>query len=133
MLMQNWFCQPNMEMFHEYYDHQEFFDKKTKAIYVVESTNEGVRIREIQENADNYNMHYVKYLEWKSENMPVKLFVQECERYLTDMSDEELEEIYETTIDISMCGLTTKIPFGAEPYNRIVNALNALVNSGEVE
>ena len=133
MLMQNWFCQPNMEMFNEYYDHQEFYDKNTKAIYIVEDTNEGVRIREIQENADNYNMHYVKYLEWKSDNMPVKLFVQECERYLTDISDEELEEVYESTIDISMCGLTTKIPWGAEPYNKIINTLNSLVNNGEVE
>jgi len=133
MLMQNWFCQPNMEMFHEYYDRQEFYDKNTKAIYIVEDTNEGVRIREIQEDADNYNMHYVKYLEWKSDNMPAKLFIQECERYISKLSGEDMDELYETTIDITMCGLTTRISWGAESYNRIIDALNILVNSGEVE
>ena len=106
MLMQNWFCQPNMEMFYDRGDFQKFYDKNSHAIYIVEETNEGTKIREIKE---------------------------ESGRYLSNLPDEDLDELYETTIDISMCGLTTKIPFSAEPYNRIINVLNSLVNSGEVE
>lgn len=135
MLMQNWFYQPNMEMFYDYGDCQKFYDKNSHAIYVVEETIEGIRIREIQETSDNYNLHYNVYLEWKSDNMPVKLFIQEVERYLCNYcSDDDIEELYENgTIDISMCGLTTKIPWGADPYNKIINALNSLVNNEEVE
>lgn len=133
MLMQNWFCQPNMEMFYDCGYYQKFYDKNSHAIYIVEETNEGTKIREIKEESDNYNLHYVKYLEWKSDNMPVQLFVQECERFLVKCSDEDLEELYETTIDVSMCGLTTRIPWAAEPYNRIIDVLNSLVNNGEVE
>ena len=132
MLMQNWFCQPNMEMFYEYFETQKFYDKNTKAIYVVENTGEGTRIREIQEGADNYNMHYVKYLEWKSDNMPVKLFVQECERYIENCTDDELDETYDTTIDITMLGLTTKIPFCAELHNRMIEMLKELSEKGEI-
>ena len=133
MLMQNWFCQPNMEMFHEYFDVQEFYDKNTKAIYVVSDAPDGnITIIEIQEDHADYPLYYNTYLEWKSNNMPVQLFVQECERYLSKLSAEDIEELYETTINISMCGLTTKIPWGVEPYNKIINALNALVNNGEV-
>ena len=133
MLMQNWFYQPNMEMFYESYDRQEFYDKNTKAIYLVEQTEEGTRIREIQEDANNYNMHYNKYLEWKSDNMPVQLFVQEVNRYLINCSGKEVENLYESTIDISMCGLTTKIPWRDESCNKIIDVLRSLVDSGEVE
>ena len=91
MLMQNWFYQPNMEMFYEYFNEQWFFDKNTKAIYIVDDHDNRIHIEEIQEDNGDYNVYYSKYLEWKSDNMPVRLFVQELERYLVNRTDAELE------------------------------------------
>lgn len=136
MLKQNWFCNENMEMFYDCYEVQEFYDKNTKAIYIVEDTEEGTRIREIHEESDNYNDHYNKYIQWKSQNLPVQLFVQECERILDKKlsSNDEMDILYnDATINISMLGLTTKIPWGSEPYNRIIDALKLLLEEGEIE
>lgn len=134
MLKQNWFCKNNMEMFEEYPDEQWFFDKETKCIYLVSDELEDLTIIQIEEESENYQKYYCKYIEWKSDNMPVQLFVQECERYVEKCTEEEMTELYENgMINISMLGLTTKIPWGAEPYNRIIDALNVLLKEGEVE
>lgn len=135
MLRQNWFCQPNMEMFYDCYGEQWFYDKNTKAIYVVsENTDICTSINEYQDGMKDYKLYYAKYIEWKSNNMPVKMFLDEIQKFFCGCSDEEIDELYESgTIDISMFGLTTKLPFGAEPYIKIVDALKHLVDSGEVE
>jgi len=134
MLKQNWFGSSNMEMFNEYYDVQKFYDKDTKAIYVVEEDLIGhITITEFQEHHEGYVENYNEYLEWKSQNLPVRLFIQECERYVEKCTEEEMSKLYETTVDITMCGLTTKIPYGAEPHNRILDALRILLDEGEVE
>jgi len=133
MLKQNWFGSKNMEMFHEDMCEQWFFDKETKCIYLVSDELDDITIVQIEEESSTYNKFYNEYLEWKSGNLPVKLFVQECERYVERCTEEELSNLYETTVDITMCGLSTKIPYGAEPHNRILDALRILLEEGEVE
>ena len=122
-----------MEMFHEDMCEQWFFDKETKCIYLVSDELDDITIVQVEEESEKYPRFYNKYLEWKSNNMPVRLFVQECERYIERCTDEELTNLYETTVNITMLGLTTKIPYGAEPHNRILDALRILLEEGEVE
>ena len=133
MLKQNWFCTKNMEMFNEFYCEQWFFDKDTKCVYIVSDKHDDLTIVQITEESEKYWKYYNEYLEWKSDNLPVQLFVQECERYVERCTEEKLTNLYETTIDITMCGLTTRIPYGAEPHNRILDALKILLEKGEVE
>lgn len=133
MLKQNWFYSKNMEMFHEDMCEQWFYDKETKCIYLVSDELDDLTIVQIEEESENYWKYYNIYLEWKSQNLSVRLFVQECERYVEKCTEEELSKLYETTVDVTMCGVTTKIPYGAEPRNRILDALKILLEEGEVE
>lgn len=133
MLKQNWFV--NMEMFDEYYETQQFYDKETKCIYVVSEDPYGnTIITEYQEGSKDYVTHYNKYLEWKSQNLSAQIFVNECERIIERLTDKEMDDLYENgTIDISMLGLATKLNWGAEPYNRILDALRLLITESEVD
>ena len=133
MLKQNWFYSKNMEMFHENMCEQWFFDKETKCIYLVSDELDDLTIVQIEEESEKYVKFYNEYLEWKSQNLPVRLFIQECDRYVERCTEEEISKLYETTVNITICGLTTKIPYGAEPHNRILDALNILLEEGEVE
>ena len=133
MLKQNWFCSKNMEMFHESMCEQWFFDKETKCIYLVSDELDDLTIVQIEEKSENYCKYYNEYIKWKSQNLPVQIFIQECERYVERCTEKELTNLYETTVDITMCGLTTKIPYGAESHNRILDALKILLEEGEVE
>lgn len=134
MLKQNWFCTKNMEMFYENMREQWFFDKETKCIYLVSDELDDLTIVQIAEDSNQYYKFYNEYLKWKSDNLPLQLFVQECERYIEKCSEDEMTKLYdEMTIDISMLGLTTKLVWGAEEYNRIIDALKILLAEETIE
>jgi hypothetical protein len=123
-----------MEMFYENMREQWFFDKETKCIYLVSDELDDLTIVQIAEDSNQYYKFYNEYLKWKSDNLPLQLFVQECERYIEKCSEDEMTKLYdEMTIDISMLGLTTKLVWGAEEYNRIIDALKILLAEETIE
>lgn len=132
MLMQNWFYQPNMEKFFEYYDEQWFFDKNSKAIYYLSEDKGQLVIREITMDDPDYKIFYDKYLKFKSKDMPIDLFVEEVKRFFCCCSDNELSEVEESTIDISMCGFTTKIPWSSHAFKKIIGTLTEYTNEMEL-
>lgn len=121
-------------MFHEDMCEQWFFDKETKCIYLVSNELDDIIIVQIEEDSEKYYKFYNEYLKWKSDNLPLQLFIQECERYIEKCSEDEMTKLYdEMTIDISMLGLTTKLVWGAEEYNRIIDALKILLAEETIE
>lgn len=62
MLHQNWFS--DMQMVGEFMDTQVFFDAKTRCIYVVDDTGEGINVEEVSPSNPKYG-NYIARLEHK--------------------------------------------------------------------
>lgn len=80
MLHQNWFANPQFEMFEDYGESQSFYDLETRNIYIVfeEYANSGSTIiQEITEESIEYKPNYERYKAFKGKQYRVSLVMSE--------------------------------------------------------
>ena len=95
MLHQNWFMNPQFEMFEDYGESQSFYDKETGIIYVVfEEYGMGgsTFIQEITPDSAEHKLNYERYKAFKGITYKVKLVMSD-ECVVKAHSKEEAEQI----------------------------------------